>query len=234
MPDTAASMRCTLFGNLESGNVHKVQLILAYRGIPFRRVDVHQTKGQPRDPRFLAINPMGKVPAVLLADGDMISDSGALLFHFAQGTPLWPAATRWQTEVLRWMFFEQYSHEPALAVLRYHLRYTPDPDQHDRRVAELVRARFALDVPISTSPPRTGSPAGRPSPTRPSLFAPGRRMRLAIATGPRCRAGSTISSISRGSCRSIAIPPIDAVVRRLFRRSHARRCAPSPAALMRS
>ena len=147
MPDTAASMRRTLFGNLESGNVHKVQLILAYRGIPFRRVDVHQTKGQPRDPRFLAINPMGKVPAVLLADGDMISDSGALLFHFAQGTPLWPAATRGQTEVLRWMFFEQYSHEPALAVLRYHLRYTPDPDQHDRRIAELMpKARFALDV----------------------------------------------------------------------------------------
>lgn len=136
----------TLFGNLASGNVHKVQMILHALDLPFRRVDVRQDRGQPRDPRFLALNPMGKVPAVRFDDGDVVSDSGALLFHFAPGTTLWPSGQRQQTEVLRWMFFEQYSHEPALAVLRYLKRFageTADP----RRIAELeAKSRFALDV----------------------------------------------------------------------------------------
>ncbi len=135
----------TLFGNLDSGNVHKVQMILARRGLPFRRVDVRQDRGQPRDPRFLALNAMGKVPALLFEDGDMISDSGALLFHFGHGTPLWPDGARQQTEVLRWMFFEQYSHEPSLAVLRYLRRFSRDPDA--ARLADLEqRSRFALGV----------------------------------------------------------------------------------------
>jgi len=137
----------TLFGNLDSGNVHKVQMILHARDIPFRRVDVRQDRGQPRDPRFLALNPMGKVPAVRFEDGDVLSDSGALLFHFAERTGLWPAEHRRQAEVLRWMFFEQYSHEPALAVLRYLMRFTPDPTVQINRIAELrPKARFVLGV----------------------------------------------------------------------------------------
>ena len=63
----------TLFGNLDSGNVHKVQMILQRRGLPFRRVDVRQDRGQTRDPRFIAINPMGKVPVMILEDGDVIT-----------------------------------------------------------------------------------------------------------------------------------------------------------------
>jgi glutathione S-transferase len=100
---------CPLFGNLDSGNVHKVQMILAYRGLRFRRVDVRQDRGQPRDPRFLEINAMGKVPVVRFEDGRILSDSGALLFYFSSGTPLWPQGLRDQAEVLCWMFFEQYS-----------------------------------------------------------------------------------------------------------------------------
>lgn len=136
----------TLFGNLDSGNVHKVQMLLWARAIEFRRVDVRQDRGQPRDPRFLSLNPMGKVPAVLFDDGDMLSDSGALLFHFAQGTPFWPEAPRRQAEVLRWMFWEQYSHEPALAVLRYVKRFAGDARGTAERIAELeVKCRLALD-----------------------------------------------------------------------------------------
>jgi glutathione S-transferase len=137
----------TLFGNLDSGNVHKVQMILHLRAIAFRRVDVRQDRGQPRDPRFLALNPMGKVPAVRFEDGDMLSDSGALLFYFAQGTPLWPGDPRRQAEVLRWMFFEQYSHEPALAVLRYLVRFAGGAPPAPERIAELTRqCRQVLDV----------------------------------------------------------------------------------------
>ena len=137
----------TLFGNLDSGNVHKIQMILKYRGLPFRRVDVRQDRGQSRDPRFLKVNEMGKVPAVQISNGTVLSDSGALLFFFSSGTPLWPNVLREQAEVLRWMFFEQYSHEPALAVLRYLRHFAPDRDAHQERIADLVsKSNFVLGV----------------------------------------------------------------------------------------
>jgi glutathione S-transferase len=137
----------TLFGNLDSGNVHKVQMILHARGLAFRRVDVRQDRGEPRDPRFLAVNPMGKVPAVLFDNGDLLTESGALLFYFAAETPLWPRDARQQAEVLRWMFFEQYSHEPALAVLRYLLRFAGDPARYSDRIPELEqKCRHVLGV----------------------------------------------------------------------------------------
>lgn len=141
------SIMITLFGNLESGNVHKVQMILARRELPFRLVDTKQVLGQPRDPRFLALNPMGKVPAVLFEDGDVLTDSGALLRFFAEATPLWPDGARAQAEVLRWMFFEQYNHEPSLAVLRYLNHFTDVPARYRDKIAELgPKARLALDA----------------------------------------------------------------------------------------
>ena len=137
----------TLFGNLDSGNVHKVQMILARIGEPYRRVDVAQTKNEPREEKFLAINPMGKVPAVLRQDGRVMTESGAILYYFSQGTPLWPGDADAATEVLRWMFFEQYSHEPSLAVMRYLRHFAADPNLHLERVAELEpKARHALWV----------------------------------------------------------------------------------------
>ncbi len=137
----------TLFGNLDSGNVHKVQMILTYRGESYRRVDVRQDRGQPQDPRFRAVNEIGKVPAVRFSDGSVLSDSGALLYFFASGTPMWPEGLQDQAEVLRWMFFEQYSHEPALAVLRYLNRFATQVEVDPQRLADLVaKSRQALDI----------------------------------------------------------------------------------------
>jgi glutathione S-transferase len=116
-------------------------------GEAYRRVDVAQTRGEPREEKFLAINPMGKIPAVLRQDGRLISESGAILYYFSQGTPLWPAGIDARAEVLRWMFFEQYSHEPSLAVMRYLRHFVDDPGTHAHRVAELEpKARHALAV----------------------------------------------------------------------------------------
>jgi glutathione S-transferase len=137
----------TLFGNLDSGNVHKVQMILRRTGEIYRRVDVAQTRNEPRDERFLAVNPMGKVPAVLCDGGRVITESGAILYYFSQGTRLWPDGIGAHTEVLRWMFFEQYSHEPSLAVMRYLRHFSDDPSRHVERIAELEpKARHALGV----------------------------------------------------------------------------------------
>jgi glutathione S-transferase len=137
----------TLFGNLESGNVHKVQMLLHRFDIPFRRVDVSQPRGEPRRPEFLKINPIGKVPAVVLEDGDILTESGAILYYFGQGTMLWPGDRRAQAEVLRWMFFEQYSHEPALAVMRYLIHFADGPQRNKQRLEELrPRAESALEA----------------------------------------------------------------------------------------
>lgn len=136
----------TLFGDLNSGNVHKVQMILRRADVPYRRVDCAQTRGEPMSAEFRRINPMGKVPAVLLGDGTVLSESGAILYYFSAGTALWPESTRAQTEVLRWMFFEQYSHEPALAVIRYLKHYTDDA-KSKARIPELEsKAHHALSV----------------------------------------------------------------------------------------
>jgi glutathione S-transferase len=122
-------------------------MVLAHRGIPFVRVDVAQTRGEPKRPEFLAINPMGKVPAVLLDDGDVLTESGAILYWFGEGTDLWPVSRRTRAEVLRWMFFEQYSHEPSLAVLRYLRRFAPPEEVRGERIHELeAKARQVLSV----------------------------------------------------------------------------------------
>jgi glutathione S-transferase len=139
----------TLYGNLESGNVYKVRLALALLGIAHRRVDVAQVRGEPRSPAFRAINPIGKVPAIVLDDGRVLSESGAILFYLAQGTRLWPTDPWDQAAVLRWMFFEQYSHEPFIAVNRYILRYATDAERA-RLIARVpdnhVRGNYALDA----------------------------------------------------------------------------------------
>jgi glutathione S-transferase len=135
----------TVFGNLESGNVQKVQMLLHRLEIPYRRVDVSQPRGEPRRPEYLKVNPIGKVPSVMFEDGDVLTESGAILYYFSQGSKLWPGDRRAQAEVLRWMFFEQYSHEPALAVMRYLIHFAEGPAQHRQRLEDLKpRALNAL------------------------------------------------------------------------------------------
>lgn len=134
----------TLDGFLPSGNVYKVRLLLALLGIPHRRVEVSQLTGDTATPEFRAINPIGKVPAVRLEDGRVLSESGAILYHFARGTPFWPTEPWHQAQALRWLFFEQYSHEPPIAGNRYWLRYQPAAARADKeQMIEANRTRGA-------------------------------------------------------------------------------------------
>ena len=104
----------TLYGDLDSGNVYKVRLLLAQLGVTYRRVDTTQNRGETATAEFRAINPIGKIPTIVFDDGRMLSESGAILYFLARDTALFPADAWDQANVLRWMFFEQYSHEPAL------------------------------------------------------------------------------------------------------------------------
>lgn len=126
----------TVYGMSDSGNCYKVRLALEQLALPYRWVEVDSTKGETRTARFLAKNPNGKVPTLELADGTCLPESNAILNYLAHGTPLLPEGRLERAQVLQWMFFEQYSHEPYVAVARSILRYLP-PDSPRR--AELPR-----------------------------------------------------------------------------------------------
>jgi len=115
----------TLYGDLDSGNVYKVRLLFAQLGIAYRRVDATQNRGETSTAEFRAINPIGKIPTIVFDDGRMLSESGAILYLLARDTALFPADAWDQANVLRWMFFEQYSHEPYIAVTRHWKLHLP-------------------------------------------------------------------------------------------------------------
>ena len=107
-----------VFGYTPSGNCWKVSQVLRLTGVPFAWVEVDSNAGGTRTEAFLAMNPAGKIPTVKLADGAVITESNAIMAHFAEGTSLLPAPGLARTRVFEWLFFEQYSHEPYIAVAR--------------------------------------------------------------------------------------------------------------------
>jgi glutathione S-transferase len=107
-----------LYDFLPSGNGYKVRLLLRQLSIPYELVEMDITRGETRTPAFLAKNPNGRIPLVELDGGRLLAESGAILFYFAEGTRFLPSDHWKRAEVLQWMFFEQYSHEPYVAVAR--------------------------------------------------------------------------------------------------------------------
>ncbi len=126
----------TLYDYLSSGNGFKCRLLLHQLEIPYRRVELDILKGETRTPAFLAKNPNGRIPALELDDGTVLSESDAILFYLAEGSPFLPGDRLGRAQVLQWLFFEQYSHEPFIAVARF-IRHLLPPDT-PRRV-ELPR-----------------------------------------------------------------------------------------------
>jgi glutathione S-transferase len=108
-----------LYDYWESGNCYKVRLLLSQLEKPFERVHLDILKGETRTPEFLAKNPNHRVPVVEWPDGRRLAESGAILWHLAEGTPFLPNDHWERAQVLQWMFFEQYSHEPYIAVVRF-------------------------------------------------------------------------------------------------------------------
>jgi glutathione S-transferase len=126
----------TVHGMKSSGNCYKVQLLLEQLGLDYRWVEVNSAAGETRTQEYLAMNPNGQVPLLEVEPGRYLPESNAILCYLAEGTPLWPV-DRWsRAQALRWMFFEQYSHEPYVAVARFIARWLPA--DHPRR-ADLPR-----------------------------------------------------------------------------------------------
>jgi glutathione S-transferase len=114
---TVAAM-FTLYENAVSGNCYKVRLAAAQLGVALRRVEVDIPSGGTRTPEFLARNPIGKVPTLELEPGVSLPESNAILCYLAEGSALLPADRLARARVMQWLFFEQYSHEPYIAVIR--------------------------------------------------------------------------------------------------------------------
>lgn len=146
----------TIYGDAISGNCFKVRLIatLTGRAYEWRQVDVQ--KGETRTAEFLALNPNGKVPIVVLEDGEVLAESNAILFYLAEGSPYLPEDRLERARVLQWLFFEQYSHEPAIAVARYIIRFLKRPPEMAARLAATreagARALNVMEQQLKTTP----------------------------------------------------------------------------------
>jgi len=137
----------TLYEMPLSGNCYKARLCMQQLGIPFRRVDVDLISGVQYGDAFKRMNLNSKVPVLQLDDHTFLAESNAMLWYLAEGTHLLPASRLAHAQVLQWMFFEQYSHEPYIATVRYWLRFSGNPAAYR---ADIQRCRprgyKALDV----------------------------------------------------------------------------------------
>jgi glutathione S-transferase len=130
-----------LYDYLPSGNGYKVRLLLTQLGVPFERVELNIIKGETRTPEFLRKFPNGRIPAVELDDGKLLFEWNAIISYFAEGTPFLPADRFQRAQILQWLFFEQYSHEPYIASVRY-LVIHPDVQDPRRTILDtLMRPR---------------------------------------------------------------------------------------------
>jgi glutathione S-transferase len=128
----------TVHGFSPSGNCHKVRLLLEQLGRPYHWIETRSDQGATRTPEFLAINANGRVPVLQREDGAVLTESNAMLSWLADGTEFLPTDPWDRAQALSWMFFEQYSHEPFVAVARFICGWTPIDSP---RRAELPRLR---------------------------------------------------------------------------------------------
>ena len=130
-------MTTVVYGTSASGNCHKVRMVLDITGTPYAWREVDILQAGTRSPEFLRLNPNGKVPVVVLDDGTALAESNAILWYFGEGTRLLPDDRLGRAQMLQWMFFEQYTHEPAIAVARFICAFLKRSD--DPRLPELTK-----------------------------------------------------------------------------------------------
>jgi glutathione S-transferase len=143
----------TIYGDSISGNCLKVKWTADHLGVAYRWLETGVLTGETRTTEFLAMNPAGQVPTVVLADGRPLAQSNAIILHLAEGSPLIPADAYERARMFEWMFWEQYSHEPYVAVARFQVRYLEKPvEDLDPRIVERgVQALQRLEDGLAAS-----------------------------------------------------------------------------------
>ena len=136
-----------VYGMSTSGNCHKVRMTLEALALPYDWTEIDTVRGDTRTPSFLAMNPNGKAPVLEIEPGTYLAESNAILWYLADGTPLLPSGALPRARVLQWLFFEQYSHEPYIAVARFLRKFHPDPASQRALVDSKMNGGYrALEV----------------------------------------------------------------------------------------
>jgi glutathione S-transferase len=129
-----------LYNNPVSGNCYKVRLLLAHLGVDYERREVSVVDRSNRKDLLGELNPALRVPTLVLDDGRPLAESNAILWYLGEPTPFVPDDLYERSQVLQWLFFEQYEHEPSIAVSRFLLAYSGKPELLEPRRDELQRA----------------------------------------------------------------------------------------------
>ncbi len=143
-------MTLRIFGDSISGNCLKVKWTADHLGIPYEWIETDVLKAETRTAEFLTLNPAGQVPAIILDDGRPLAQSNAIILHLAEDSALIPADSYDRARMLEWLFWEQYSHEPYIAVARFQMEYLGrpkadlDPKLYERGGAALARMETVL------------------------------------------------------------------------------------------
>jgi glutathione S-transferase len=136
-----------LYDSPVSGNCYKVRLLFAHLGIEYERRGLDVADRSDRPEVLGGLNPSLRIPTLVLDDGRALGESGAILWYFGEGTRFVPEDRYERAQVLQWMFFEQYDHEPALAVVRFWVAYSGRPEAFAERLEERMAAGYrALDA----------------------------------------------------------------------------------------
>jgi glutathione S-transferase len=141
-----------LYNNALSGNCYKIRLLFAKLGIEYERRELDVFDRSDRPEVLGELNPALRVPTLVFDDGRALAESGAILFHFAEGTEYLPGEAFRRAQVLQWMFFEQYNHEPSIAVMRFWEMagiHVPEAELEAKRKAGVAALR-ALERQLAT------------------------------------------------------------------------------------
>ena len=136
-----------VYGDSRSGNCYKIQLLCSELGIEYDWEEVDILAGDTHTPEFLAMNANGKIPTLALPDGRFLSESNAILFYLAEGSEYFAGDHYARAEIMQWLNFEQYSHEPNIATSRFIIKYLGNPPERQQNLEEKkVGGYKALDV----------------------------------------------------------------------------------------
>ena len=142
---SAAAKPMRIYGDIRSGNCLKVKYTCDKIGLAYQWIAVDVTAGETRLQDFLSLNPMGQVPTVEFADGRTLAQSNAIIRYLARGSALLPEDPFTRAKIDEWLFWEQYSHEPYVAVARFHMVYLgKSAATREARIVE--RGEKALDL----------------------------------------------------------------------------------------
>lgn len=139
--------RYEIYGDARSGNCYKLELTCAELDIPYDWHEVDILAGETRTPEFLEMNPNGRIPLLVRPDGSFLPESNAIIWYLSEGSALNGDDPWGRAQILHWLFFEQYSHEPYIATSRFIIQYLGSPPERQAQLDEKRPGGYAaLDV----------------------------------------------------------------------------------------